>query len=65
MFTLRKITGDGAEMNFYLGKSYTLITAERNPQDFEETRKVLGYDADETYGFASDEDGYSLVLFPK
>lgn len=65
MFTLRKITGDGVELNFFLGKSYTLVTQEKNPKDFEETRKHLKYDEGETYGFVSDENGNVLGLFPK
>ena len=65
MFTLRKITGIGVQLNFYLGKSYTLVTKSRNPNEFEEARKKLGYDDDETFGFISDEDGHSFALFPK
>lgn len=65
MFTLRKITGDGVEMNFFLGKSYTLILQERNPKEFEDTRQHLKYDEGETYGFISGDDGQILGLFPK
>lgn len=65
MFTLRKISGAGIEMNFYLGKSYTLVTREKNPNDFEESCKVLHYDRTEVYGFISDEDGHTYALFPK
>lgn len=65
MFTLRKVTGGGVEMNFYLGKSYTLITKERNPKEFEEMRQHLKYDEGETYGFISGDDGQILGLFPK
>lgn len=65
MFTLRKVSGDGIQMNFFLGKSYTLITQENNPNEFEEARKKLGYDSDEVYGFVSDHDGHIYGLFPK
>lgn len=65
MFTLRKITGDGVELNFFLGKNYTLITQDRNPKEFEEMRTHLKYDVGETYGFVSDENGNVLGLFPK
>jgi hypothetical protein len=65
MFTLRKITGDGVELNFFLGKSYTLILEDRNPKDFEELRTHMKYDVGETYGFVSDNDGNALALFPK
>lgn len=33
MFTLRKITKTGVEMNFDLGNHYTLITKERSPEE--------------------------------
>lgn len=65
MFTLRKITGDGVELNFFLGKSYTLVTQDRNPKEFEEMRERLKYEVGETYGFISGDDGNVLALFPK
>lgn len=65
MFTLRKITGDGVEMNFYLGKSYTLILQEKNPKEFQDMRQHLGYEPGETFGFISGDDGQVLGLFPK
>lgn len=64
MFTLRKITGGGVEMNFFLGKSYTLVLQERNPKEFEEMRQHLKYDEGQTYGFVSGDDGNVLGLFP-
>ena len=36
MFALRKITNDGLEMNFSLGDSYTLVTKDRSPKEFED-----------------------------
>lgn len=65
MFTLRKITGDGVELNFILGSSYTLITKDKNPEEFEAARTHLKYDEGETFGFVSDEDGKMLALFPR
>lgn len=65
MFTLRKISGDGVEMNFYIGKSYTLILEERNPKEFEDLRQHLKYEPGETFGFISGDDGQVLALFPK
>lgn len=41
MFTLRKITKTGVEMNFDLGNHYTLITKERSPEEFEEGVKII------------------------
>lgn len=65
MFTLRKITGSGdVQLNFYLGKSYTLVHHERNPKDFEETRLKLGYGVDDVFAFVSDEDGHIFALSP-
>ena len=34
MFVLRKITGEGFEMNFALGDSYNLIEREKTPKEF-------------------------------
>lgn len=65
MFTLRKMTGNGVQMNFYLGKSYTMVHHEKNPEEFEQARKKLGYDAEDVFGFVSDEDGHTFALFPK
>lgn len=65
MFTLRKISGDGVEMNFFLGKSYTLVTQDKNPKEFEAMREHLKYEVGETYGFISGDDGNVLGLFPK
>jgi len=56
MFTLRRITSYGVELNTVLGSSYTLITAERNPKEFEEA-KIKFQLGDEVYGFVSDENG--------
>lgn len=39
MFTLRKITQSGIEMNFDLGNAYTLVVKERSPKDFDKEMK--------------------------
>lgn len=39
MFALRKITGNGSELNFDLGDYYVLITKERSPEEFEDKMK--------------------------
>ncbi len=60
MFILRKISGQGVQMNFALGKSYTLITKERNPKEFEKLAFPKGKSSCiETciYGFVSEEHG--------
>lgn len=50
MFTLRKITNDGLEMNFSLGDSYTLVIKERSPKEFEDKMKDHPF-YDKTYAF--------------
>jgi hypothetical protein len=34
MFALRKITGEGVELNFRLGGKYTVVRAETSPENF-------------------------------
>ena len=50
MFALRKITNDGLEMNFNLGDSYTLVTKDRSPKEFEDKMKDHP-NYDEAYAF--------------
>ena len=56
MFTLRKITNDGLEMNFSLGDSYTLVTKDRSPKEFEDKMKDHP-SYDEAYAFICWKDG--------
>ena len=55
MFTLRKITQSGVEMNFDLGDTYILITKERSPEDFEQKMKDHPFYGD-IYAFISYKD---------
>lgn len=41
MFTLRRITGDRAEINDFIGESYTFIGRERSPKLFAEIFKDI------------------------
>lgn len=41
MLVLRRISGDGVEMNHVVGDSYTYIHREINPKQFRETFKVV------------------------
>lgn len=50
MFALRKITKDGLEMNFNLGDSYTLVTKDRSPKEFEDKMKDHPF-YDKAYAF--------------
>lgn len=52
MFTLRKITQTGVEMNFNLGDSYTLVTKENSPEEFEKVLKEHPFYGD-IYAFVS------------
>lgn len=52
MFTLRKITQTGVEMNFNLGDSYTLVTKENSPEEFEKGLKEHPFYED-IYAFVS------------
>lgn len=56
MFALRKITNDGLEMNFNLGDSYTLVTKDRSPEEFEDKMKDHP-NYDEAYAFIYWKDG--------
>lgn len=56
MFALRKITQTGVEMNFNLGDSYTLVTKERSPEEFEDKMKDHP-SYDEAYAFICWKDG--------
>jgi len=37
MFTLRRYTGSGVQMNQEIGREYTLVTRDHNPNDFART----------------------------
>lgn len=65
MFILRKITGNGGELNFALGDSYSLILKESNPKEFKEVLSVGGHDAfeDDLYGFITHGDCQHHMLF--
>lgn len=66
MYTLRRISSEGVEMNYYLGKSYTVVDSEKAPERFKEDHiacfRELGA-TDEmapenlTYAFVGNEDG--------
>lgn len=61
MYTLRRITLDGVEMNQELGRSYTYVDRDYAPEQFQLTYDhVLNYpheNSDEIFGFISNEDG--------
>lgn len=65
MFILRKITGNGGELNFALGDSYSLILKESNPKEFKEVLYVNGHKAfvDDIYGFIGYGDSKFHMLF--
>ena len=65
MFVLRKISSDGVQLNFSLGESYTLVTEETNPKEFERSSLAFWKEAkpENTYGFVSDQQGRLFPLF--
>jgi hypothetical protein len=67
MFILRKITGNGGELNFALGDSYSLILKDKNPKEFNEVLSVGGHSAfeDDLYGFITYGDCQHQMLFIK
>jgi hypothetical protein len=44
MFTLRRISGNGAEINHFLGESYTYIDRWNSPEEFEKCYKTYSGD---------------------
>ena len=61
MFILRRITElEGAEMNFCLGKSYTLIKKSSQPREFEKLRKLQNYEDEKIFAFVSSENGINI-----
>jgi hypothetical protein len=57
MFYLRRISGNGIEMNFDLGNSYTLIDKEKNPNDFKMHEDHIGGVDAKTYAFIACHSG--------
>jgi len=68
MFTLRKISGNGIEMNAIIGDRYTMIYRDHNPEEFREEFKVLfGKDHVADLDTKSDSDTkecYAIVCNP-
>lgn len=65
MFILRRISGAGVQMNFALGKSYTYVSKEVNPEEFSRDFKLIHGEvnsADElrVYAFVSCESGEEI-----
>lgn len=65
MFILRKITGQGVEMNITLGQSYTYIGKIENPQEFDRTLTEIfkRINEDIIYAFVSNESGEAIPLY--
>lgn len=53
MYTLRRISGNGVEMNFALGDSYTVVSKQSAPEEFEKNMNdfVDAYPGGEIYAF--------------
>lgn len=67
MYTLRKITGEGVQMNFNLGNSYSVVTLEANEEQFKKEYELFWNEKhsekSETYAFVSYEGGNVLPLY--
>jgi len=61
MFILRRLTSQNAESNTSLGASYVLVLADRNPEDYEKSLKILKCDREDVYGFISHSEGMKLI----
>jgi hypothetical protein len=70
MFTLRRISGDGVQINHSLGNSYTVIDRFLNYEEFKKTFKIIfdknhvadlddqsDYDTKNVHAFVSNENG--------
>lgn len=59
MYTLRRVSSDGIEMNFNLGDSYTFVEKEKNPKEFKRMiNEVLNGEISNTcYAFVSYNGG--------
>lgn len=57
MFYLRRISGNGIEMNFDLGNSYTLIDKQKNPHEFKMHEEHMGGVDEKTYAFIACHSG--------
>jgi len=73
MFILRKVSGNGVEMNFSLGENYTHITKESNPEEFKQMVKsggviddpiiygYIAYDGGKVLGLSSNQSNYIMT----
>lgn len=66
MYTLRRIAGDGVQMNIALGKTYNLIEKDKSLSEFNRCyQHLFKMKEDEAlvtsvYAFVSDEDGKNI-----
>ena len=63
MFVLRRISGQGVQMNSVLGKSYTFIDDTVDPKEFERSMELFDDNRDKIYAFVGDEGGNIQPLF--
>lgn len=62
MYSLRKITGDSTELNFYLGDSYTLVYKRLSPEEFKKAEDHhLTVDKEKCFGIIFYNDGKESV----
>lgn len=63
MYTLRKITNDNSEMNFYLGENYSVVYAEITPERFNDLISETPYSINECFGVVVDCKSQTHFLF--
>ena len=63
MFILRRVTSENIEINWCLGKSYTLVLKERNNGEFCKIAKRIKLDpaSGGVYGFVTCDGGVDII----
>lgn len=56
MYTLRRISSEGVEMNHYLGKIYTVVDSKKSPEIFKRDVEMFT-DKEGIFAIVSNEDG--------
>lgn len=64
MYTLRTVTKTGVELNYCLGKKYSVIKEADSPEEFKELQSLTdGSNLNKiTYGYVKDEYGITMPL---
>lgn len=67
MYTLRKISSNGLEQNFFLGENYSIITERKSKESFNERFEIFWKDSpnplSETIAFITNQEGKCFPIF--